>query len=331
MKNGLIRFNFYTNQVKELLINARKEENPAIWLFSNNARTPFFMLEALAKLYENLHNAKKFGKLKEQFKMIEDGLGQIDHYNWLAIAFTDKKEIPSEYYEYAKKQLDQKSADLNKILEDKNWLSKDFKRLKKIDKVLDEIDWFKPDKEVEAISSYYKKSIASITEFVSETKFCFDNVEEDVHELRRKMRWLSIYPQALQGVIQFSKDTMVAPNINKYLTKEIVNSPYNKLPATGNNNSFLLLNKNYFLALSWMIAKLGELKDDGLLLTGLCEAIKLHSGCSEREALEKAYNLLGSKQRKMEEILDEAEEITKTFFKEKNLLHLIAKTKTVSK
>ncbi|MHC1703918.1 MAG: hypothetical protein AB9846_08420 [Tenuifilaceae bacterium] len=331
MKNGSIRFNFYTNQVKELLIKARKEENPALWLFSNNARTSFFMLEALAKLYENLHNAKKFGKLKEQFKMIEDGLGQIDHYNWLTIAFTDKKEIPSEYYEYAKKQLDQKSADLNKILEDKNWLSKDFKRLKKIDKVLDEIDWLKPDKEVEAISSYYTKSIASITEFVSETKFCFDNVEEDVHELRRKMRWLSIYPQALQGVIQFSKDTKVAPSLKKYLTKEIVNSPFNKLPAAGNNNSLLLLNKTYFLALSWMIAKLGDLKDEGLLLTGLCEAIKLHSGCSEREALEKAYNLLGSKQRKMEEILDEAEEITKIFFKEKNLLHLIAKTKTVLK
>ena len=30
------------------------------------------------------------------------------------------------------------------------------------------------------------------------TKFHFSNVEVDVHELRRKLRWLSIYPQALR-------------------------------------------------------------------------------------------------------------------------------------
>jgi hypothetical protein len=69
---------------------------------------------------------------------------------------------------------------------------------------------------------------------------------------------------------------------------------------------------------------LGRLKDEGLLLTGLCEAIRQSTSCREEEALAKAYALLGKKQHKIQEILDNAEAITKTFFKENNLQHLIA-------
>jgi hypothetical protein len=327
--NGLDRFTFYTKQIKVLLNTAGDQKNPAMWLFENNARTPFFMLEGLAKIYANMHNAKKFGKLEEHFKLIEDGLGQIDYYDWLSKAFTDEKQIPTGCREYLKKQLNQRAANLNDVLVEKNWLSDDDKRLNKINKKLNKANWLNPEEEVEAISKFYETSIASITEFVTETKYHFDNVEEDVHELRRKLRWLSIYPQALQGAVQYAPDTKAVAHLKKYLTEEIVNSPYNKFPAPGNNTSFLMLNKNYFLALSWMIAKLGSLKDEGLLLTGLCEGIKQRIDCKDEETLEQVYTLLGKKQRNMKEILDEAETVTKTFFEENNLQHLIANiTKT---
>lgn len=325
MNNGLSRFNFYTQQVTELLNKARQENNPAMWLFNNNARTPFFMLEALAKMYANMHNARKFDKLKVHFKLIEDGLGQIDYYSWLSKAFVNNKEIPAGLKEYIKKQIDQTAADLNKVLVDKDWLSKDNKRINKIDKKLNEVDWLSPKKDVEKISAFYKESITTITKFVKKTNYHFDNIEEDVHELRRKLRWLSIYPQALQGAIQFTIENETAPHLEKYLTKDIVSSPFNTLPAVGNNTSILMINKNYFLALSWMIARLGSLKDEGLLVTGLSEAIKESTACKRKEALAKAYTLLGEKQRKMQEILDDAEAITITFFKEGNLQYLITK------
>ena len=73
-----------------------------------------------------------------------------------------------------------------------------------------------------------------------------------------------------------------------------------------------------------MIAQLGILKDEGLLLTGLCEAINQSTACTEKDTLAKAYTLLGRKQRRMQVILDDAEAITKSFFKENNLQHLIA-------
>jgi len=129
----------------------------------------------------------------------------------------------------------------------------------------------------------------------------------------------------LQGAVQYSKGRMTAPHLKKYLTKEIVNSPFNKFPPVGNNTSLILVNKNYFLALSWIIAGLGKLKDEGLLITGVAEAIKQGAAGRESEILAEAEALLGRKQRKMQVILDEAELITKTFFKENNLHFLISK------
>jgi uncharacterized coiled-coil protein SlyX len=331
MKNGLNRFGFYTQQVEGLMNQAREQRAPAMWLFKNNARTPFFMLEGLAKIYAGMHNTKKFGKLKEHFKLVEDGLGQIDYYNWLSIAFASKKEISAQCRQYVRNQLDQRVILLNKVLADEDWLSDNNKRIKKMTKKLSEASWLNPVKEVEAITAFYEKSIAGISEFVARTNYQFDNVEKDVHELRRKLRWLSIYPQALQGAIQYGRETRAAAHLKKYLTEEIINSPYNKLPAAGNNTSFIMLHKSCFLALSWMIEKLGIIKDEGLLLTGLCEAIKQSTGCTEEAALKKAYLQLGRKQRRLREILDDAEVITKTFFEEKNLQHLLAGIKTTSK
>ena len=64
MKNGLLRFDFYLNQLEALLVKSSKQKNPALWLYQNNARTPLFMLEGLAKLYSGIHNKKKFEKIK---------------------------------------------------------------------------------------------------------------------------------------------------------------------------------------------------------------------------------------------------------------------------
>ena len=327
MKNGISRFTLYTDKLKALLNEAKDQNNPAMWLFTNNTRTPFFMLEALARIYSKMHDPKSFGKLKDQFKLIEDGLGQIDYYNSLYQAFSTRKRIPAKYRNYIKSRLEQSEANLNETLIDKGWLPDPRKRIKKITKKLKDASWMNAGKEIKAIADIYLSSIDDILEFVAETNYTFDNVEDDVHELRRKLRWLSIYPQALRGAIQYGKGKRASQRQKKYLTEEIVNSPYNKLPPAGENTSLLLLDKNYFLSLSWMIAKLGELKDEGLILTGLSEAIRQVTSGTDEEIMSKAKSLLGRNQRPMQAILDEAVEITKTFFSEKILQQLVLGTK----
>jgi hypothetical protein len=185
----------------------------------------------------------------------------------------------------------------------------------------------KPVKEVKAFAKVYRISIESLIKFASKNKYRFDNIEEDVHELRRKLRWLSIYPQALQGVVQYDEGAPAGEQLKKYLTDEIINSPFNKLPAPGENTAFLMLDKNHFLALSWLIDSLGKLKDEGLLLAGLAEALHETTGCGEKKAERWIYKLLDSEQRQMEQILEEAGALSKAFFKEKNLHHLLAEKK----
>jgi hypothetical protein len=328
MKNGLKRFTFYTDQLSELMTRAKEQEDPAMWLFRNNARTPFFMLEALTRLYVKTHDREKFGKLKELFKMAEDGLGLIDYYQALYDSYKIEKKVPDVCRRYIKERLDHSAGIFNETLREKGWVSDKNLRIRKITRKLEEISWMGADKEVKAISEIYNSAINKIISFVNETNCHFDNVEEDVHELRRKLRWLSIYPQALRGAIVFGPEVKPPLHLKKYLTKEIINSPFNKLPDPCNNTPVLLLNKNYFLALSWMIAELGNLKDEGLLLTGLSEALINASGCPESDALSKAEAILGKRKGRMKEILAEAGDIAGRFFGEKNLQNLIAGIET---
>jgi hypothetical protein len=326
MKNGSARFEFFLTQLQTLLTKSAKQKNPALWLYQNNVRTPLFMLEGLAKMYSSIHNKNKFAKLKEHFKLLEDVLGAIDYYDSFAKEFSKNKNIPAPVTNYLQAQVREKIQSLNELLTEKEWMGENADRIKKIQKKLEEADWLKEEKEVEAIKDFYGEAIYEIVKFTAKTKFHFDNVEADVHELRRKLRWLSIYPQAFRGCIQFSKSKTAAKHLSKYLTKEIITSPYNKMPDAGDAAYFLLLDKNYFYSLSWLIAELGKLKDSGLKIVAIKEALQQTGGLGEEEAFKKAYQLLDKKQPKLQQLLDDAEKICKIYFSEHNLEHLVMGT-----
>ena len=200
-KNGYARFDFYLLKLEELLAQSVKEKNPALWLYSNNARTPLFMLEGLAKLYEGLHNKKKFDKLKEHFKLLEDGIGSIDYYDSFSKEFAADTKIPAGITSYLAAQAREKIQRLNDILSENEWVGDKPKRISKMRKKLEEADWLNANEEVHGIERVYQESIKEINDFMPRGPEGFTELELEVHEMRRKLRWLSIYPQALQGVI----------------------------------------------------------------------------------------------------------------------------------
>jgi hypothetical protein len=320
---GQQRFAFFLAQAQELLTKAAKQKNPGLWLYRNNLRTPLFMLEGLSRLYATIHNKKRFGKLKEQFKTLEDMIGAVDYYAVFAEEFASNKKIPAQVVTHIKKQLSNSLAVLNETLADKNWLDAGNKRIHKIHSKLKDADWLDSEADLLAVKAHYMDEITNITGFVTDINFHFDNMEEDVHELRRKLRWLSIYPQALRGSIQLTDSKPKAKHLTKYLTKQIVNSPYNVMPAPTANGYILQLEKNYFLALSWTIAELGRLKDNGLRIHILAETLKAALKLNEADAYKKAHQLACTKQPSLPQLLDTAEEKAKTFFAEKNLDKLL--------
>ncbi|MBS1742914.1 MAG: hypothetical protein JST81_07720 [Bacteroidetes bacterium] len=322
-KRGEQRFEFYLVKLEEQLLLSAKELNPALWLYNNNARTTLFMLEGLSKLYAGVHNRKRFEKLKEHFKLLEDALGAVDYYDSFGKEFSANTTIPVTITEYVQGQSREKIQRLNDILISNKWIGENAVRIKKARKKIEMADWLEPKEELKAIFNFYKSSIAELKEFMLEHAKGFTEIESQVHDIRRKLRWLSIYPQALQGVIQLNSSSIVNGQTQKYLTTEIVNSPFNQMPAPGDNPYFLLLEKNYFLALSWMIAELGKLKDNGLRILVIVEALEQTEKLTKEEATAKALNLLNYDNNMPDKILADASAVCKTFFAENNLDKLI--------
>jgi hypothetical protein len=332
MKNGQARFEYHLSKLEELIAKSSKQKNPGLWLYQNNARTPLFMLEGLAKMYAGIHNKKKFSKIKEHLKLLEDAIGQIDYYDAFAKEFAANKKIPASVKSYLQAQSREKIQSLNEILHEKNWLGTDADRIEKIRKKLGEADWQDEKEEIKSIHAYYIASINKILEFINEKNFQFTDVENDLHEFRRMIRWLSIYPQALRGCIQLSSPKTATPKyLSKYLTKAVKTSPYNILPDAGEQKHFLLFDKNRFYALSWLIAELGNLKDSGLKVEVIKEALLQTSKLNEKEALAQAYKLAGPGHKTLQQILDASEKTINTFCKEKNLESLIAGVALVKK
>lgn len=323
MKKGPEKFSFYLSRLQLLLDKAALQKNPALWLYKNDARTPLFMLEGLAKLYSEIHNKKKFAKLKSQFKLLEDTLGAIDYYDGMCKDLSNIKKFPAGIITYLQAQTREKIQSLNEILIEKQWLAKTNNRIQKIEQKLKTANWLKEEKEVIAINDFYGEAIYGITAFVQTDGFVFKNIEADVHELRRKLRWLSIYPQALRGTIQITARKQMPAFLKKYLTKEITGSTFNKMPDPGDATCFLILEQNHFYALSWMIAELGIIKDEGLHVIAVKEAVQQTNNLEDPAAFKKAYALLGKKQTPINELLITAATLSKRFFGEQNLEHLV--------
>ncbi len=323
MKKGSVRFDYYLNEFELLLNSSSLQKNPALWLYQNNARTTLFMLEGLCKLYSGIHNKKKFTKLHQQFKLLEDILGAIDYYDAFAKEFIKNKKIPAEVTGYIQAQTREKVQHLNEVLIERKWLSENNFRIKRIRKKLDSSDWLHEKKEIGKISDFYVLSIQEILSFIGHTEFHFTNIESDVHALRRKLRWLSIYPQALKGSIQISSSGTCPGQLSKYLTKEIASSPFNNMPDAGDNNYFLLLDRYHYYALSWMVATLGKIKDNGLRVIAIKEALIQSGAENEETALKKAYTYTGPSQQHIRQLLNDADAVCKQYFKDKSLEALI--------
>jgi hypothetical protein len=239
------------------------------------------------------------------------------------------KKIPAAITNYLQAQSREKIQSLNEMLYENNWLGDNANRIEKIRKKLGEADWQDDKEEIKNIHRFYINAINKILEFINEKDFQFTNVEKDLHEFRRMIRWLSIYPQALRGCIQLSKPKQAVPKyLAKYLTTAVKKSPYNLLPDAGDQKLFLLFDKNRFYALSWLIAELGNLKDNGLRAEVIKEALlqtssKGGTATNEKNIMALAYKLAGPRQKTIQQILDASEKIIKTYCKEKNLESLM--------
>jgi hypothetical protein len=310
-------FLFYSYQLQDLLQKASTQKNPALWLYENNARTTLFMLEALTRLHNNAFDEKFFEKWNKRFKKLEDLFGEIDQHIALKNELKLNKNISNEVVKYFTVNATNFLEKCNRRLIQKSWFNN---KLKSFDYKLSEFDVEYNQGYLDELKYSMIDEIDAILKFVENSNYQFTKIEEEVHELRRKLRWLSIYAQALQGLIQLKKIPGNSKKQINYFTKEILNSPYNKLPIKPKNATIIQYNSDSFFALSWLIKELGRLKDTGLTIEQLSHAIYITEELSEMEALDKAISILGQKKTIQKDILTEASAILKSALSKDKIL-----------
>jgi hypothetical protein len=321
--NGAIAFDKWLTGFQAQLSAAQKQKNPALHLYKNGARTNLFMLQGLARIYKNIHNAKRFTKMQTQFKYYEDAIGTIDYYFSFYEMFSKNKLIPKDITALMQDVLAQEYDELNnhlqkKIFDKPNFFDKKFKKI-------DSAKWLEDADETKALKIFYKTEIEKVNKYITDLPSTLTDMEVQVHELRRKMRWLSIYPQALCGKVQLAIDAKPNAILKKYATPEIVKSGFNKMPTKGKNKTVVHLNKANFLALSNVIAQLGSIKDKGLALDLLEKMnLKLLKN-SPDEASKNATIYLKCDKNLSEKLLLEAHQIIKDITKDKVLQGLLSK------
>ena len=322
---GLQRFNYFLNLLQAILDKAASADNPTLSFYQQGARTPLFMLEALSRIYRKTLSEKPFKKMKDRFKALEDQLGAVDYYDAFSKELATHPAIAQQAKDYLAKRMNEELGKLKTLMQEDGWIGDDNKRMKKINEKLNEVDWQVSEKDNEDIKSFYRETINAIVASLDKGEINFDNVEEDVHELRREIRWLSIYPQALRGVMQLKTINPAPDYISKYLTPEIVNSSFNKMPEAKDEAHIIYLDANHFYAMSWLIAELGKLKDSGLKIEAVAETmLAAEAGLDKHIAEERATVLLGEGQMKMKDILEKSKSISNTFFAEKVLQQLLS-------
>lgn len=291
MYPGFNRFKLQLNQLEDMLKKASQSKNPALALYQTPARQILFYLEALSRIYKKIHNKKRFERMRLSFKSLENQLGKIDYYDAFIKEFSKQKNFPSVLSNQLKKHYNEELVILNTMLKNDGWLDSKSLKLAEIKDDLTTAKWELELLDRKSVGEMLIKNIEKIEEKYNSGEINFNEIELGVHEFRRQLRWISIYAQVLNGLIQLKKVNPIDSKIKKYLTKEILNSPFNKIPSPKKGIKPIYIQESAFYALSWLIMQSGKLKDLGLKTICLDHTL-IETNFSTKKEIKRIYEQL---------------------------------------
>lgn len=272
-------FQLHCKQIIAALKKAKDSDDPALFLQKSKVRTPLFMAESILRISRTFIHDKEIEEWYELIKKLEDHLGEIDNYITLLADFSKLKTVNSLQLEYISKKLDKSIDKFNKKLSKHDFYIKELEEMNKDFKIN-----FNDKRIIAKLHEEIKTELKEAADFFARFPTGFDDMELQVHELRRKLRWVSIYAAAFDGLIVLKETKEKYKWEKKFITPAIVKNPFNKLPLKKGLTHHIAFNKKAFYALSFVIADLGKIKDKGLGIYSLGKSIRKTTGEKEHEA-----------------------------------------------
>jgi hypothetical protein len=259
-------------QLEELLSKAKAQKQPGLFFYQNKGRNILFNVEALCRIFRLTRSKKFYDKWYREFKMLEDIMGSMDHNEAMWNEFSKYKELKIASENLYHKRFVEIEKYFGEVLLNEGWLSG--LRINEFRSELTEQS-FPDDKKVASeIATFIVDEMSVLEKEYKKGKLDISKLEEGVHEFRRKLRWISIYAQVLNGLVQLRHVRVFDKAMEKYCTPEIMKSPFNLLPKAPQNIAPIYIQSQYFYALSWLIAELGTIKDSGLRQLSFNDALR---------------------------------------------------------
>lgn len=191
------------SEVAYLINTYRNNKDLVQELYINDLRTPLFMLEGLARIYRKIYDKKVFEPFLILIKKLEDALEEYDYWYVLHQQLQPIENIATVKNKVAS-NIDNAKTTIMQILTEDGWLNEDFIELNL--SVLASISWKDETDSRKEFKKVYQKEIDKIKKFINTLQFPLASMEDEVHELRRKIRWLSIYIHASDGPFELVSD-----------------------------------------------------------------------------------------------------------------------------
>lgn len=300
--NELFDIQSHIHQLSDLL---KKTKGDPEAFYTAGGRNIFFRLETLARIAGGLGDKDDFEEARNLFKESEDLLGEYDFYAAYLNTFHENKSCRLAFLEIFDEQLEESEEALRDNL--KRWSDKDV--IEKVELFYKRCQKISFDTEAEfakAFSRFIIKSTEKIIRDYKEGVYHTNDVEAGLHELRRKLRWISLYVQVAGGIIQHRPSKHQDSKFATYTTKETLSSPFMKLPEHPSFRHPVILRTETYAALSWMIAVLGKYKDEALSQTLF----------DHHPTLKNCYELTKPEEHSRKEILKKVNAISQQFFDE---------------
>ncbi|MBA3662580.1 MAG: hypothetical protein H0W61_00015 [Bacteroidetes bacterium] len=298
----------YLIEVADLFNKSKTEKNPAYWLYLNKARVPLFMLESITRLVYKATNDPIAKKWTRFFKKLEDTLGELDYYDVFIKQFKTNRSVKKEQINYLTNKLNKAMEKWNDKLRRKKFYSDHFHEFR--NKATTD---FNNTALLIRLHEQIKTEILLTEQFFSKHPNGFRDFEEEVHAMRRKLRWISIYGISLGGIVVLKDNRQKYPWEKEFITKTETESKYNKLPVKKGLPYHIALNKKAFYALSHVIDKLGVIKDKGLAIEALEKSLEKTNNSAQANA-----RVYATRQLKLSEseglLLKEAYDLAYKFF-----------------